>query len=194
MMDLRASGRSQRNFRISGWNTATSAWDVLSQRGNLSPVNPALVSTDASRKRALLCSPEDRLPANYSLLSIDYSMYLIASEQRNTWRGGTYQIAYQLLLADKFIDIYRMVATTMASGLPGKAVRTKVGDTFGSVVFASDLPSSKLDNIDYTRAKVYIPGNVSITADDEFEIDTEAYDVSSVRLSQRVKVTECVRR
>jgi len=195
-MDLRAAVTNRRVFALSGWNSISEVWVPLSQRGNLSSIGPVPATDEAVKQRALSCPAADRLPSIYRLIFVDDTSYMLESEQRNSWKGGVYQYVYQLRQADKLIEIYGYRTTTMASGLPGKAVRTRLSGVNGGLVFANvlDVQSTAIEEVSYSRARAYLPGDVEVTSDHELVVEGDLYNILSVRTAQLVKVIDCVRR
>jgi len=194
-MNLRRGSRSQRVLVVDGWNRTFDDWDTDIARGSLRSDDFFVTNTNYStKKRTLVCSDLDRLDAMYSMVRVSGETYLRVSEKQNSWKGGAYQYVYQLRICRYIAELYEFVTTPMASGLPGAPVRTLRFTTPCDLYGVGSDESAEFDATRYARVNVFLPGDLSVDADFEIDINGETYDITNLQPFSDELIAQTLRR
>lgn len=194
-MNLRQASRSHRLLSVSGFDRDLMQWVPAIALGSLRSNDFFVTNTEYSiSKRTLACSDLDRLDAKYHMVRVGEETFLTVSELINSDQDGAYQYVYQIRAAEHTAIVYRHVATTMASGMPGKAVLTHQYDCPVDIAGVGRESSSEIDLVRYPRVNIYFPGDVDVTVDDEVDILGQSYDIQVVQPFSRLQIASALRR
>lgn len=163
-----------------GFNRVTDKWDKLPFKVSYAPDGRFIGRSVSFYDRRVLITPAE-IPEQYATIKLglnDSEVLMVYAGQENINRDETYLFSYTLFNVMGFAVIKRLVKTTTASGVGGKAVETIVGLFPVAMEKGFAGPAHEQAAGFYnTRVSCYIPAYADIRVSDTLEFENEVYTI-----------------